>query len=118
VGYTIIQQDSPLALTVAQGTTVTAFVQAEGDILLGPNVGAQALVEVHLVVDGVVVRSVRTSAVNYAFGNNSSAWHLGTIGTLGPGAHDVHVEARTVAASSTVVSANITPGSLTVALFR
>jgi len=121
--FTAIQPqspDSPVHVTVAADTTVKALIQAEGDITLTASFGSQALVEVHLVVDNVIVRSVRTSAVNYpGFAGVSSAWHLGTILTLQAGSHDVHVEAATVTSTIAGATANgAAPGNLSVAVFK
>ena len=109
---------SNLNIPTPPGGDVSAIVNAEGDILLTAGPGNQALVQVNLWIDGVVVRTIRTSVVNANFGNMTSAWHLGTIQTLSPGPHEFHVEARALVALGGVVSVNSTPGNLSVALLR
>jgi len=106
--------------TVPAGVTVSALVDAEGDIYADLGTGTQALVELHLVIDGVVVRVLRTSSTNLVLNKTPSPWHLGTIQPLGPGSHEFHVEAEILYpfTSGAVVTANNAPGNLSVALLR
>jgi hypothetical protein len=103
------------AIAPAQGT-VNALVNAEGDLVLNAGTGTQALIEVHLVIDGAVVRLLRVATANYSFSGAPSAWHLGIIQTLAPGSHDIHVEARTLFAVGGSVTLNVAAGNLSVAL--
>ena len=104
----------------AAGVTVSALVDAEGDIYADLGTGTQALVELHLVIDGVVVRVLRASSTNLVLNKTPSPWHLGTIQPLGPGSHEFHVEAEILYpfTSGAVVTANNAPGNLSVALLR
>ena len=105
-------------LDVPAGATVSALVNAEGDIFANTGTGNQALVELHLVIDSVVVGTLRASSTNVSLSGMPNAWHLGTIQALGPGSHEFHVEAVTLFSVGGVVSANLTPGNLSVALLR
>jgi len=109
---------SSVTMTVPAGATASALVNAEGDIFANSGTGNQSLVELHLVIDGVVVRILRTTSVNYSLSGMPSPWHLGIIQALGPGPHEFHVEARTLFSVGGVVTANLTPGNLSVALLR
>lgn len=106
----------PSALSLTTETDATALIQAEGDLFLSATMGTYGLVELHLVVDGVAERILRTSILNYLLGNNSSAWHLHTLKTLSPGPHEIHVEARLITGTGAVV-VNSTAGRLSVVLF-
>jgi len=100
-------------------TTFTAIVSAEGDLMLQGSPGTQGWVEIHLVVDGNIVRILRTSAVNYIFGNMPSAWRVSTILTLtGSVSHDFKVEARTLSAAGGPMIVNSMPGNISVAYFK
>jgi hypothetical protein len=98
-------------------TIVNALVEADGDLFLSANAGAYALVELRLVIDGVVARTLRTSVLNYLAGNMSNGWHLHTMKGLTAGQHEFHVDARVLAATGPV-SVNSTQGRLTVMLLR
>jgi ornithine cyclodeaminase/alanine dehydrogenase-like protein (mu-crystallin family) len=107
-------------MTVPAGATVSALVNAEGDIFASIGTGNQALVELHLVIDGAVVRTVRASSTNLNVNSMPSPWHLGIIKSLGAGSHEFHVEAEIIVPFSLTptVTANVTPGNLSVALLR
>jgi hypothetical protein len=74
-------------------------------------------VELRLVVDGVVERTLRSSVLNYIVGNSSSAWRLHTLKPLSAGPHEFHVEARTLAATGTVL-VNSTQGRMSAVFLR
>jgi hypothetical protein len=107
-------------MTVPAGTTASALVNAEGDIFADLPNGNQALVEWHLVIDGVVVRTVRASSTNLNVNSMPGPWHLGIIKSLGPGSHEFHVEAEIMIpfSGTPTVTANAAPGNLSVALLR
>jgi len=109
---------SSVSLATPTGTTVTASVNAEGDVYLNGFGGTQGWIELRLVVDNIPVRSLRASAVNYIFSNVASAWHISSLMTLGPGSHDVRLEARTLSASGGAMIMNSVPGSLSVLYLR
>jgi hypothetical protein len=109
---------TPMTMTVPAGVTASALVNAEGDIALAATPPNQATVEVHLVIDGVVARSLRTSVTNYSNSPMPGGWHLGTIQTLGPGPHEFHLEARTTFLNGGTVTMNSQSGNLSVALLR
>ena len=106
---------SSVTMSSPTGSTVNALIEAEGDLFLNAASGTASLVELHLVVDGVVERTLRSSVVNYVLGNNSSAWHLHMLKTLTAGSHEFHVEARTITGTGMAV-VNSTPGRLSVVL--
>jgi hypothetical protein len=106
---------SSIAMSSPSGSTVNALIEAEGDLFLNSPSGTASLIELHLVVDGVVERTLRSSVVNYVLGNNSSAWHLHMLKTLTAGPHEFHVEARTITGTGMAV-VNSTPGRLSVVL--
>ena len=116
--YVIIP--SSVTMTVPAGTTASALVNAEGDIFADLPNGNQALVELHLVIDSVVVRTVRASSTNLNVNKMPGAWHLGIIKSLGPGSHEFHVEAEILVpfSGTPTVTANVVPGNLSVALLR
>jgi hypothetical protein len=105
-------------MTVPAGVTVNALVNAEGDIASFGGVGTQVIVELKLVIDGVAVRLLRTSTMNYSLNGMPTGWHLGTIQALGAGSHEFHVEARYTFQNGETVKANVAPGNLSVALLR
>lgn len=107
-----------VTLNVPAGVTASALVNAEGDIYASTGTGTQSLVELHLVVDSTVVRTLRASSTNVSLSGMPSSWHLGTILVLGPGSHEFHVEAVTLFSVGGVATANLTPGNLSVALLR
>jgi hypothetical protein len=109
-----------VTLDVPAGATVSALVNAEGDIFADIGTGNQSLVELHLVIDGVVVRVLRASSTNLVLNKMPSPWHLGTIQQLGPGSHEFHVDAEILypPTPGALVTANVTPGNLSVALLR
>lgn len=109
---------TPMTMTVPDGVTASALVNAEGDVVLNAAPPNQALVELHLVIDGVVARNLRTTVTNYSLAGMPGGWHLGTIQTLGPGPHEFHVEARVLFSLSGTVTLNNLPGNLSVALLR
>jgi hypothetical protein len=109
---------SSVTMTVPAGVTVNALVNAEGDVASTGGVGTQAIIELKLVIDGVVVRLLRTSTMNYSLNGMPTGWHLGAIQALGAGSHEFHVEARYTFSSGGTVTANIAPGNLSVALLR
>ena len=103
-------------MTSPTDATVNALIEAEGDLFL--NAGAPfGLVELHLVVDGIVERILRSSVLNSVAGNLSSAWHLHMLKALTPGSHEFHVEAKTLAGIG-AVAVNSTPGRLSVVFLR
>jgi hypothetical protein len=106
----------PSSVTMATGVPVSALVSAEGDLMLSGAPGTQGWVELRLYVDGSMVRALRSSAVNYIFGNMPSAWHISTIVALAAGPHEFHVEARTLSAAGGPMVVNSVPGNLSVAL--
>ena len=116
--YQTIQ--TSVTMNVPTGVTISALVNAEGDIYASTGTGTQALVELHLVIDGMVVRTVRASSTNLVVNSMPSLWHLGTIQPLGSGSHEFHVEAEILypITAGAAVSANRTPGNLSVALLR
>jgi hypothetical protein len=109
---------SSVTMTVPAGVTVNALVNAEGDVASTGGTGTQALIELKLVIDGVVVRLLRTSTMNYSLNGMPTGWHLGTIQALGAGSHEFHVEARYTFSTGGTVTANVAPGNLSVALLR
>jgi hypothetical protein len=109
---------TPMTMTVPDGVTASALVNAEGDVVLNAAPPNQALVEIHLLIDGVVARSLRTTVTNYSLAGMPGGWHLGTIQTLGPGLHEFRVEARLLFSLSGTVTLNNLPGNLSVALLR
>jgi hypothetical protein len=111
---------SSVTMTVPAGATVSALVNAEGDVFANISTGNQALVELHLVIDGVVVRTVRASSTNLNVNSMPGPWHLGIIKSLGPGSHEFHVEAEIMIpfSGTPTVTANAAPGNLSVALLR
>jgi hypothetical protein len=106
----------PTSVSMTTGVPVSALVSAEGDLMLSGAAGTQGWIELRLFVDGSVVRALRTSAVNYIFGNMPSAWHISTIVPLATGTHEFHVEARTFSAAGGPMVLNSVPGNLSVAL--
>lgn len=106
---------STVTMSSPTGSTVNALIEAEGDLFLSAASGTASLVELHLVVDGVVERILRSSVLNYVLGNNSSAWHLHMLKPLTAGSHEFHVEARTITGTGMAV-VNSTPGRLSVVL--
>jgi hypothetical protein len=109
---------SSVTLSVPAGVTASALVNAEGDIFASTGTGSQGLVEVHLVIDGVAVRTVRASSTNLTVNSMPSPWHLGIIKSLEPGSHEFHVEAEILFPFAGTVTANAAPGNLSVALLR
>jgi hypothetical protein len=110
---------SMVTMTVPPATIVSALVNAEGDLSSTGGPGTQALIELHLVIDGQIVRILRTSVVNLVIGGAPSGWHLGTIQSLPPGQHIFWVEAKTLfVAGGAVATVDLTPGNLSVALLR
>jgi hypothetical protein len=104
-------------VTVPAGGSVNALVEAEGDLFLSDSASNSALIELRLLVDGVAVRTLRTSVLNYLAGNMSSAWHLHTLRELTPGPHVIHIDGRVITATGPVL-ANSTAGRLSVILLR
>jgi hypothetical protein len=109
---------STVTMIVPSATTVSAIVNAEGDLFLSGSVGTQVLIELRLIIDGQIARLLRTSAVNVSLAGMPSAWHLGTIQSLAPGTHVFSVEARTLFSAGGAASVNAAVGNLSVALLR
>ena len=108
----------PNVMTVAvpDGTT-HAFIAADGDLFLLAGASQSAIVDLRLLVDGVAVRTLRTSVVNLGMGNMSSAWHLHALVAVTPGSHTISVDARVIALTTGQVQANSVPGRLSALLF-
>ena len=70
---------SSVTLSVPAGVNASALVNAEGDIFASTGTGNQALVELRLVIDGAVVRTLRASSTNLSISGMPSPWHLGAI---------------------------------------
>jgi hypothetical protein len=104
-----------LAVTVAEGGA-QALINAEGDLFLFDSASNYGLVELRLLVDGAVVRTLRTTVYNYLAGNLSTAWHLHTIVPLAAGSHDVRVDGRVLAANGPV-QVNSTAGRISALVF-
>jgi hypothetical protein len=109
---------SSVTMTVPAGVTVSALVNAEGDVASFGGVGTQVIVELKLMIDGNPVRLLRTSTSNVSNSGMPTGWHLGTIQTLGAGSHEFHVEAHYTFQAGEKVTANVFPGNLSVALLR
>jgi len=106
------------AAAVPAGTTALLFVQADGALFLNGAAGTFAVVELRLLVDGVAVQAVRAEVVNAGAGNLSSGWHLHTMQAVVAGAHDVRVDARTIAGTAQVQVNTPHPGRLSVLVLR
>jgi hypothetical protein len=110
-------------MSVPLGTTVSAIISAEGDLILQGANTTQGSIQLQLVVDGSVVRMLRSSAVNVTgFSPVPSSWHISTVVTLAGGvSHDIHLEARTISSVGGAMVLNAVaaqPGSLAVVLLR
>jgi hypothetical protein len=106
-------------MTVPAGVTASALVNAEGDAATSAPIGNQALIELHLVIDGEIVRILRTTVTNYSLSGMPGGWHIGTIQPMTAGSHEFHVEARyNFSAGDGTVTLNKAPGNLSVALLR
>jgi hypothetical protein len=108
---------SGISVTAPDDASVTALIQADGDLYLSGATGNYGLVEVRLMVDDVAVRMIRAEVLNNVVSNLSNSWHVHTMMTLTPGAHQIRVDARTVS-SSRAVQINNNPGKLSAVMFR
>jgi hypothetical protein len=112
------QIPSSLTMSVSD-PSVTAVIHAEGDVQLTGAAWSSAIVELELLVDGAVVRTLRTSVVNSAIGNHSTGWHIHGISGLSAGSHTFVVQARVLASSgATTVLVNSTQGLLSAVLLK
>ena len=110
-----------ITLSVPSGTSVSALVEADGDLQLNGPAGTFGQVEMHLLVDGVQVRAVRTQVLNFGAGSLSNAWRLHALIPLTTGQHDFKIEGLVQLSSgpSVSVGANwVTQGRLSVVLLR
>jgi hypothetical protein len=95
----------------------SALIVADGELLVEPNSGLAAWIELVIVVNGVSVRTLRTTASTYLLGNITTGWHVHELLPIQPGSSTVHVEARVLArAGGATVTARA--GRLSVVLLR
>jgi hypothetical protein len=104
--------------TAASDGTVTAWIEADGDVLATGPVGTYCVFELRLVVDGLSLRLIKAQVVNMGTADQSSSWHMHVLKTLLPGSHEVHVEVRSVAATANPVALNYGSGRLSALLVR
>ena len=116
------------SLSVPTGSSVIALVEADGVLTLmlpGGTSSGYAVVELHLLVDGTIVRRMSTTVFDVGPGspnNLSNSWALHALVPRAAGSHDFKIEAivPVVSQASLSVTANPiqTPGQLTVVLLR
>ncbi len=101
----------------ADATTTTAWAEAHGTLTLNAGSGTYGIVEINLLLDSVVVQTIRHSLVNYLAGNMPSSWHLHTMRALAPGHHEFQVQARVLTGTGQV-QINTSTGRLSAMAFR
>jgi hypothetical protein len=98
--------------------TVSALIEADGDVMATGSSGTYYLFELRLVVDGTVVRTVRSQVVNMAGGNQSNTWHLHTLASMPPGSHEAHIEVVRVAGTANPATLNFNSGRVSAVVIR
>jgi hypothetical protein len=97
-------QTVPAVVSVSAPTTgsTSALAEANGTVFVSGAIGTYGIVEIRLLLDGVVVQTIRTSVVNYQAGNLSNDWTVHAMVPLAAGSHQFRVEARTLSATGQV----------------
>jgi len=116
------------SVSVPAGSSVIALVAADGVLTLtlpGGTSSGYAVVELHLLVDGIMVRKMTTTVFDVGPSNPnnlSNSWALHALVPLGSGSHDFKIEAFVLVPSSALVSVTAnpiqTPGQLNIVLLR
>ncbi|HUR36020.1 MAG TPA: hypothetical protein VM032_19590 [Vicinamibacterales bacterium] len=107
-----------LTFDVAPDLAPMLFAEADGILLLNSASGTYVVIEIRMVLDGVVVQTIRTEAVNYLAGNLSNSWHLHTMRPVTPGTHDLHLEAKVLAGTGQAQVNSPNAGRLSLLLLR
>jgi hypothetical protein len=97
---------------------VNALIEADGELSLQASSGSSSMVDVQVLVDGVVQRTVRTSVLNFGLGNNSNGWSIHMLKPLTPGTHTFCITAKIVVGASSVIVNFTNPGRLSVVLLK
>jgi len=112
-------QTIPQAISLTTtDSSVSALVEADGDLMLNGAASTFALVEMRLLVDGNVVRAIRTSVLNFLSGGLSNGWHVHALESLPPGVHDFRVQGLVLTATGSVTANSTWQGRLSVVLLR
>jgi hypothetical protein len=104
--------------TSASDGTVTAWIEADGDVMANGVAGTYGVFELRLVVDGATLRVVKGQVTNMGTANESNTWTVTVLKTLSPGAHEVHLETRSVMGTANPVTLNYGSGRVSVLLVR
>lgn len=99
----LLAVQTPIVVDVpADRPSSTAYIEASGTLFLVSAAGTYGIVELRLLVDDVVVQTLRTSVVNYLAGNMPAAWSLHAVRALAPGPHQIKVDSRVLSATGQV----------------